>query len=243
MNGRAAFLVGLLAACRERAADERPVAPWSLSSTPAADEGDDCADLAEIRVCFRGEKTSVVARAVPALAAPTPLGFRCVGMGPLRRCVDRALSAPPFVCDGHTCTQAHPRLPDEGPWSCTAPAGVVVCVGQEAAAAATEFRCGTRKNTTAPDRRVCVDLDPDFPDGSAHHWRCWFEHEKARRVCVRDPMAAALGDACDTGRPCVDGASCVSARCVPNRPVPACALDEECAGGRCRFGSCVGART
>ncbi len=250
MNVRAGCLLvaGLLSACR-RGNAERAVSPTSNEPTPAADEGDDCLDLGGVRACYRGKETLLVARTLPSTPAPTALGLRCLGSFATRRCADRALLAPPFECKDGTCVQLHPRMPDAGPWTCTASAGAVVCVGPEASAVVNGsgqktvsdrgFRCGTRA-TKAADRRVCVDLDPDFPEGTAHQQRCWYEHVPERRVCMRDATAAVLGDPCDTTHPCVDGAACIGARCLPTRPEPACALDEDCGLGRCRFGSCVG---
>lgn len=218
-------------------------------SAPTDDVGEPCADLSDLRACWGTPGSPlVVARTLPSFPAPTPLGFRCSGWGPARTCTLRAASAGPFACDGATCTQRYARQPDEGEWNCSDDAGIAVCVGGERAAGVSSagtdpgWICGERRG--AGDRlgaRVCVDLSPDFPEGRASGLRCrWSYEHGAARVCVRDPEAHVVGDPCDKARPCVVGATCVAARCVPPRPRPACTLDADCEGA-CRFGSCAGA--
>jgi hypothetical protein len=126
-------------------------------------------------------------------------------------------------------------------------AGTTICTGGERAAGVAPaprdpaWFCGVRHGGL-PHERVCVDLSPDFPDGRAHGWRCHTLYEgPLRRICERDPDAHTLGDACDRGHPCIDGARCAEGRCLPERPAPACWWQEDCPGGRCRFGSCLGA--
>jgi hypothetical protein len=211
---------------------------WPL---PAADVGDGCADVSDRRVCWdgRGEATSV-ARETPPFPAPSPLGFLCTGQGQARTCEPRD-AAGAFVCEGSACTQKHPRQPDEGEWQCADDSGVTVCAGGEPpsgvppASPAPGWICGARRGS-----RVCVDLSPDFPDGSATGFRCRWSYEAGvTRICARDPGAHVVGDACDAGHPCVAGARCAGGRCVPPRPAPACWLDAHCSEGSCRFGSCL----
>jgi hypothetical protein len=188
----------------------------------------------------------VVARTVPPRPAPTPAGFRCTGQGEARTCSARD-DAGPFVCEGDFCTQRHPRQPDDGQWQCADDSGASVCSGGEPAAGtvrtepARGWICGARGGTQGrrPGERVCVDLSPDYPSGSAHDERCRWSYERGpTRSCARDPEAHVLGDACGPKEPCIAGALCVSGRCVPPRPVADCATDSDCSGARCRFGSC-----
>jgi hypothetical protein len=204
--------LGLLAAACSRTAPPHPGAA-----------GGDCADVGTLRVCWDAAGAHVVDGAV----TPRTRG-------------------PAFTCDGTRCEQRHPRMPDDGEWQCADSAGATVCTGGEraagvaAAAADARWFCGARLGS-APGTRVCVDLSPDFPDGRATGWRCrTLVDGPARRVCARDPEAHTLGDRCDPARPCVDGSRCAGGRCVPERPAPACWLESDCPGGRCRFGSCLG---
>ncbi|HEY7374765.1 MAG TPA: hypothetical protein VIF57_21550 [Polyangia bacterium] len=219
-------------------------------TAPAADgaRGADCADVETLRVCWGGDGARVVRRPVPAAppAGASPMGWRCAGSGAARRCALRDAGAPPFTCAGARCTQRHPRMPDDGEWQCADSAGATVCLGGERAAgvaaapADAGWFCGARRGGP-PGARVCVDLSPDFPDGHGRGWRCRTLYDgPTRRVCDRAPDAHALADPCDPAHPCVDGSRCADGRCVPDRPAPACWLDGDCPGGRCRFGSCLG---
>jgi len=256
VRGEGIALVPLLAAvalagCPSRASVGAGVEVATRWSTSAEDVGEPCADVSDLRACWGAPGGAVlVARTLPPFPAPTSLGFRCSGSGSARTCALRAASAGPFDCDRASCTQRYARQPDEGEWTCSDDAGVAVCIGSERASGVSSGRpdpgwiCGERRG--ARDRlgaRVCVDLSPDFPEGRASGLRCrWSYDHGAARVCERDPLAHAVGDACDATRPCVLGAACVAARCVPPLPRPSCALDADCGGGACRFGSCVGAR-
>jgi hypothetical protein len=127
-------------------------------------------------------------------------------------------------------------------------AGAVICAGGERAAGVVAgppdpaWICGARRGQAVRDTigpRICVDFAPDFPDGKMAGWRCRTENNPGgARVCERAPGVATLADACDRARPCVDGARCVSGRCVPERPAPSCWLDSDCPGSACRFGTC-----
>jgi len=123
--------------------------------------------------------------------------------------------------------------------------GATICAGGTRAAGVAPARpepgwfCGARRGGEA-GARVCVDLSPDFPDGHARGWRCHTLYDGVpRRACDRAPEAHTLGDPCDARRPCVDGSRCAGGWCVPERPAPACWQQEDCPGGRCRFGSCL----
>jgi hypothetical protein len=216
---------------------------------PAADATPTCADVGDLRVCWRspaGGDAVAVERSVPGFR-PSALGFRCTGGGKSRRCVDRTSDAGKFRCEGPRCEQQHPRLPDDGEWECADFAGAVVCRGGEReagtppGAADAGFSCGPRRGAGAGTAaRICVDLSPDFPDGSARGWRCRFvPQDGLRRVCERDPSAHTLTDPCDPSHPCVSGLACITARCVPAAPAPACWLDRDCDKGACRFGTCM----
>jgi hypothetical protein len=219
---------------------------WSV---PAPDVGASCADVGDRRICWDGQgQVIAVARAVPAFASPASLGFLCSGQGPSRTCEVRD-GAEPFVCEGATCTQRHPRQPDDGEWQCADDSGVTVCTGGERASGvasagdAPGWICGLRRPGPGGDRaasRVCVDLSPDFPGGKAGGLRCtWSYLHGVERTCVNDAEAHGIGDACDDLHPCVVGARCTGGRCAPPRPEPSCWLDADCVEGGCRLGSCL----
>jgi hypothetical protein len=137
-------------------------------------------------------------------------------------------------------------MPTEGEWTCADLSGATVCRGGIAAAGVvstgrdTSWDCGERRSGKGKGTEpVCVDLSPDYPGGKGTGFRCRYEWEpEVLRVCERDPEVHQLGDVCDPGRPCVDGANCVVGRCVPPKPDPACIFDSDCSNGACRFGSC-----
>jgi hypothetical protein len=220
---------------------------------PAQDQGSLCTDVGTLRVCWAAAapapaQAAVLPRPLPGRAAGSPLGWRCAGRGEQRTCRDRGLDASPFLCRGGECAQAHPRLPDDGDWSCAEMAGAALCLGGEppaavpAAAPAPGWICGRhagRSADPAAPERVCVDLSPDFPDGSMTGWRCRYQHHPTpQRLCQRQAGAHQLTDPCDQRRPCIDGAHCVSGRCVPGHPAPSCWVDGDCGDGACRFGTC-----
>jgi hypothetical protein len=193
--------------------------------SPATDRGDTCADVGSLRVCWQGATATVVGRATQGRA--------------------RAMAAGRFVCDGASCEQRHPRMPDDGEWQCSDSGGATVCAGGEAAAGVAPARaepgwfCGQRRGATPPER-VCVDLSPDFPDGNMDSWRCQTLYDgPVRRICGRETPGRTLGVACDARRLCVDGSRCIDGWCIPERPAPSCRLDADCERGRCRFGSCL----
>jgi hypothetical protein len=245
-------------------ASER-AAPASIVAR-AQDRGELCSDIGSTRACWGaecGRAGCVVTRTVPEPAAISALGWRCTGMGPERRCFERSARAGSFECRENTCVQRHPRLPDDGEWLCADSAGAVLCAGGEPAAGVAPARadagwfCGKRGGARPPvvtaaraqpsaaaapiaGPRVCVDLDPDFPDGTASHWRCRYAYEGGvQRICVRGGGGATVGAVCDASRPCVDGSHCSSGRCVVARPAPDCWLDSDCKSKSCRFGSCT----
>jgi hypothetical protein len=237
-----------LPGCPSRASVGAGVEMAAHGSAPADDVGEPCADVSDLRACWGAPGGPLlVARTLPSFPAPTAMGFRCTGSGAARTCEPREASAEAFACVLTTCTQRYARQPDEGEWSCSDDAGIAVCVGSEPPAGVSStstdagWTCGERRGTRGRlGARVCVDLSPDFPEGRASGFRCrWTYDHGAARVCARDPEAHAVGDACDATRPCVVGALCVGARCVPPLPRPSCAFDSDCEGSSCRFGSCV----
>jgi hypothetical protein len=212
------------------------------------DKTDSCADLTELRVCWDAARKScsegicVSPLPVPN-RAPSALGWRCTGGGRGRTCVDRRRGVGAFTREGALWVQRHPRMPDDGEWSCSEMGGAVVCAGGDAPAgvpinvADAAWFCGPRRG--AGGARVCVDLAPDFPDGVARSWRCGYASDRGgARTCERDPHAHQVGDACSSSAPCLDGVRCVEGRCVPDRPEPSCAFDRDCESGVCRLGSC-----
>jgi hypothetical protein len=236
-------------ACRSGAPGGSSVEAARRWPVPAADVGRWCADVGDRRICWdeRGDATAVE-RAVPAFAAPSSLGFLCSGQRQARTCEVRD-GAGRFVCEGATCTQRHPRQPDDGEWQCADDSGVTVCTGGESASGVSSaglapgWICGNRRQGPGRDvdaSRVCVDLTPDFPGGSAAGLRCTWSYDRGvARTCVRDPDVHGIGDTCDDHRPCVVGARCTSGRCAPPRPEPSCWLDADCVAGGCRLGSCL----
>jgi len=200
---------------------------WTACRTAGtAIEGPDvanrCARVGAMRVCWGPPS---VVRWFPALAGTLP--------------------ASPFACAAGLCTQAHPRQPDDGEWTCADDSGATVCVGGEppagvaASVADPRWWCGVRESGDGLGARVCVDFSPDFPDSSGRPCR-WSYDRGLRRVCTAEARGHLLGDPCDPGNPCVDGALCVASRCVPPEPHPSCWLDADCATHRCRFGTCAG---
>jgi hypothetical protein len=218
--------------------EERPRA-WVV---PAPDVGDSCSDVGRERVCWSTECLSgscLGVRVVPAVPALSAAGYRCAGTGPTRVCRDRVEGAGPFECDAGACVQRQPRMPDDGEWSCSEMAGVVVCrelaraAGSLPAPRDPAFVCGS-----AARGRVCVDFSPDLPDERGE-WRCRFVDEmRTERQCRPGADPGRPGAACEPARPCMDGLHCVSGRCLPERPSPSCATDDDCPGGSCRFGTC-----
>ncbi len=156
-------------------------------------------------------------------------------------------TAPGFVCGPKRCVQDYPRTPDDSDWSCADMAGAVVCLGgTRAAGVATasanpRWRCGDVANRPLEQRRVCIDVEPDFPVGSASAWRCHFQNElPMRRICDRSSHNPMLGDACSAALPCVDGAVCQAQRCVAPSGNPFCWVDRDCQPNAvCRFGGCL----
>ena len=241
------ILVALAAcACTQRSAPH-PSAERSWP-VPADDRGEMCTDLSDLRVCWTtGDGVRVAPRPVPPIPPSSPLGWRCTGSGSARTCTGRARDVGAFTCTSGHCVEPHPRLPDDGEWSCADMAGAAVCAGGEPAAGIPKavrdaaWICGPERGPkSARDAsRICVDLAPDFPDGVARGWRCSYTGEPGtQRVCEGDPNAHEIGDACDAGRPCLDGLSCTASRCLPHRPAPSCAFDRDCDDHRCRFGTC-----
>jgi hypothetical protein len=254
-----------LASCERRRLEHRlnveERREWS--SPGQRDTGRVCSDVGELRACFDAEPTPewqmpldaseaarcknrvcLVPRPIPAPVL-SDRGWRCIGFGPARRCFDRGRASGPFHCKNGRCVQERPTLPDGGEWICADAAGAALCAGSEPVAGLPPgpvdpgWLCRERRGGVSP-RRVCLDLAPDFPDGRASGWRCHYEQEKGtKRVCERDEGAHVLGDTCDPRRPCVDGASCISGRCLPGAMEPNCWLDGDCSSKACRFGACV----
>jgi len=235
----------------------------TLHPAPAHAARGSCADVLDTRVCWDAECPAgacVVERVLPAVPAPSPLGWRCIENAVERVCLDRARGVGPFTCAGDRCTQLHPRLPGDGEWTCAELAGATLCVGGVGPAgvvpaqAEPGFICGERRQAAAASHAdtgpgsvatgrgetVCVDLSPDFPDSSPRGWRCRFEHERGvRRICEKGETAGALGASCSASAPCIDGLICAASRCVPHRPEVSCWLDTDCASGACRLGTCL----
>ncbi len=221
--------------------------------TPAVeDRGDLCADVGEVRACWgtglvgpdcNGTVCASV-RPLPSGAAPAH-GWRCDGMRQARICEDRGRNAGPWACDGGSCLQREPRLPDDGEWECVQMDGVAYCHGGLPAAGVVPSRpdlgwvCGARRGGT-PGERVCVDFAPDHAAMSVPT-RCRFEYPDPEPMLHCSPGDAKhVGDRCTTREQCPPGAACVGQRCLPPRPTPSCWFDADCGtGGRCRWATCV----
>lgn len=239
--------------CERAAKDEAPptlaarTRRWTLAASSKA-FGADCRDVGDFIACFEPQRIRALPRALPALGAPSSLGFRCWEGAGERTCVDRLRGAGPFVCSAEkgvqtSCLQRAPRLPRGGIWDCGDDDGAVVCLGQDGPPVVDPaWKCGPRRG--AAGQRVCVDLSPDYPDGRADGWDCKLEDDpravggRARR-CERDPQVRGVGASCDAKRPCVIGARCVSGACLPNAPHADCIADHDCDGDVCRFGTCL----
>ena len=180
------------------------------------------------------------------LACRGPRPAPTVATGPASR------SPPPFSCIANRCVQLHPRLPDDGEWTCSDQAGAAICVGGERAAGVAAapgdpaFICGNRRGTPSDSlgSRICVDPSPDLPGADRAAWRCRIVHEPPlRRICDRDPGTWKLGAPCGALRPCAEGSDCVAGRCALPLRTPDCWFDTDCPGRRCRFGSCGAPRS
>jgi hypothetical protein len=156
---------------------------------------------------------------------------------------------PEFVCNSVRCVQAYPRFPDDGEWTCHDMAGIAVCSGGDPPAGVPfnpsdpAWVCGQRRTARAArtdGERVCVNLAPDFPDGTARGWRCHYKtDDDVRRICERADTVGIMGVPCGQRvGACIDGLRCVGGRCQPDPPSPSCILDSDCDEGACRFGSC-----
>jgi hypothetical protein len=246
LRALASGLVGVACVALAGCSDHR--ARTEAVLVTANDRAEPCVDLTDLRVCWDAEKRAcpdgicIAPLPVPKESAPSQLGWRCWGSGPRRTCTDRRKGAGAFVRDGELWVQRHPRMPDDGEWSCAEMGGAVVCSGGDEPAgvafnvADVVWACGARATGA---ERVCVDFAPDYPDGHARAWRCRYANERGgARICERDRNAHQLGDDCSPASPCLDGVRCVAGRCVPERPAPSCAFDRDCAAGVCRLGTC-----
>jgi len=234
-------LVAVVACGGERAASRAPGEP-----APAGKDVGDCADVAQVRVCWPADGSTPRVRLRPLPDAPRPsAGWRCHGRGLVRRCEDRARGAGPFVCEQDQCVQRYPRVPDDGEWECIDLKGVAVCrrgvapAGVVAGPPDRGWRCSARAGASPPER-VCVDYSPDLPDDESS-WRCRYEHARGQqRICRRVRKPARLGGVCDAQRSCPRHLSCAAGVCLPHRPDVSCWFDDDCGDGRvCRLGTCV----
>jgi hypothetical protein len=244
------LLVLPLFGCRRGAGEQ--LSPRGLAdvAAPNADPDGLCVDLAAHRVCWaEGCPAGLCLRSrpIPDVIRAWAEDYRCTGSGNTRRCAPRAARAPRFRCRGPRCSQEQPRLPNDGEWECADLAGAVLCRGGSEPAGVTHanvdpgWLCGARRHGKNGER-VCLDLDPDFPEKTALR-SCHFEFDGARmrRICEASDRPL-LGDACTHPDLCPAGSDCNAGVCIPPRPRPNCWGDADCELGQCRFGSCsVGA--
>jgi hypothetical protein len=222
-----------------------PLHPRELGavSAPVDEPGNWCSDLRTVRICF--------AEPCPGGICVFPRGelpeheaeYRCTGAGGARVCRRRGEFASPFVCARAHCVQKRPRLPDDSEWECADLGGAVLCRGGQQPAGVARVQndagwwCGGRRGK--PRERVCIDIDPDFPNVASRRWACHFEARGAEssRVCAPTEMAL-LGDTCGSDIECPLGARCVRNACVPRAPIPNCWGGTDCTSGRCELGIC-----
>ncbi len=148
-------------------------------------------------------------------------------------CRPRSTEASAFICvgAGHSdCVQRWPRRPDLNEWDCAVSHGSTVCrehakaagLTPVASAAAHGYRCGPRNGHA--DERLCVDDDPDLPDGPGP-WACRFDSaQHGARACQRVTSDDASGR-------------------TKTELAPNCWLDEDCetpaSRQRCVAGRCT----
>jgi hypothetical protein len=156
-----------------------------------------------------------------SLAAPLMLACSRAPAGEAPRGTPALAPASAFECRAGTCSQRHPRLPDDAEWRCAERGGVVWCAGGEPASGVVTgpkdraFRCGQRPN----GERVCVSTEPDYPPGGRESYACRFDAEHGiTRVCREATTPAAALAA------------------LPSS-APDCWLDRDCSG-RCDRGFC-----
>jgi hypothetical protein len=237
------LLLAASASCRHTPAPSTSAATQYPAPSPE-DGGRVCSDVGGERVCWRGDKAELVARTLPGGATP-PHGYRCGGAGRERVCEDRSRNGSAFTCGTQRCLQERPRMPDDGEWECVEISGVVFCHSRGAVAGMQTgpidlgWSCGPRRGADEGER-ICVDLDPDRPDGGADR-HCRFEpHFGAPQRSCTAARTLLVGDACQNSQACPAGSRCEVGLCLPARPEPACWLDRDCgAGARCVFGSCA----
>ena len=197
---------------------------------------------------------SPIRRAAGRRAATARMSRRCGSAGTararasLKRAPPAPARGPAFTCAADHCEQRHPRMPDAGEWQCMDSAGATICMGGERARPAWRPRppthAGSAVRAAAASRaRASASIcRPTFPmaaraDGVAA--RC--TTDRPRRACDRDPGAHTLAETCDARTP-VRRRQPLRRRLV--RPGTArarvLAATDDCAGGRCRFGSCLG---
>jgi hypothetical protein len=238
-----------LVSCRARSESEELIVMRTRSvSVPANDPSELCNDVRDARVCWSakaGEGVWVAERPLPAPASD-PAKYRCTGLGHGRECRLRSELAPRFRCRGARCTQVLPRVPDDGEWECADLGGAVLCRGGAAPAGVARpshdpgWRCGARRQSSAAER-VCLDLDPDYPNARSKSFRCRYELEGAKltRSCEssNEPL---LGLRCRSQAECPVDASCISGICLPPSLTPNCWGALDCAADeRCVYGSCT----
>jgi hypothetical protein len=213
---------------------------------PSDVAGAECVDVGvRHRLCYRGDEATPVERSLPDVSLPVDAQWRCFESGTERRC--EAMRERPFECEGESCVQRFPRLPNDGPTECAEVEGLVVCRTRATAAGvvagpdAVGWICNvveTDSDEAEPrSMRICVDLAPDRPPGGGE---CHFEHQPTiHRVC--DATARTTGHLGEA-EPCAEGlVSLGDHRCLPARlPRAECWTSVDCPEGlACVLSSCV----
>jgi len=176
-----------------------------------------------------------------------PLATRAVSLPSALALAVAPRAASRFACQGGTCRQQQPRLPDTGEWRCAESKHVVWCAGGEPAAGVVggppdrHFRCGPRWGTGAGER-VCIERQPDYPGDPSLSYQCRFEQEQGvARVCRSTDAkvdAKAGGDLAERALPaCWLDRDCPSGTC--DRGACRCAAPGDCQTGRCANGLCL----
>jgi hypothetical protein len=142
-----------------------------------------------------------------------------------RQCRPRNWGNSSWKCERDACSLALPDFPNQWEWDCYDSAGRVVCRSSTPDEADVDWICQSSERGI-----LCVDPDPDFPEGATSGWSCRYDAERTNaRICTRAET-----------RPCASDAECSHGFCLQRRCVMA-SLSAECFFGRdCSVGVCTG---
>lgn len=202
--------------CAAAAGVSPPGAPWR------------CRTDAGRLLCGRGDL------AFPDGAAAAAEGgakiWRCTrdGRG-ARHCRPRAFGNDAWKCEGDSCARRHTDYPNQWEWECFETQGRVICRSDTPAAADPDWTCGK-----IGERLMCIDPDPDFPDGDGAAWTCRGQADTGHgRACKRAAAPPCASDDHCRGGFCLDG------RCVLAVLAAECFFETDCKAGKCTGGACL----